>query len=123
MQILINTDHHIKGHEPLNARVKDAVAHTLQRYSEQISRVEVHLGDQSGKTNGPHDHRCMMEARLQGRAPIAVTHEAKTLDQAVDGAASKLQRLIGDVIGRQRDQKTGHKSQAVAEPPEAEEER
>jgi hypothetical protein len=48
----------------------------------------------------------MMEARLEGRQPIAVTHEAATLGQAVDGAADKLRRMIESNLGRLRDQKT-----------------
>jgi hypothetical protein len=53
--------------------------------------------------------RCMMEARLEGHQPIAVTHEAMTLDQAVDGAADKLTRLVENTLGRlqtQRDRRT-----------------
>jgi hypothetical protein len=52
--------------------------------------------------------RCMMEARLEGRQPLAVTHHAQTLGQAVDGAADKLCRLIDSTLGRLRDQK-GHR--------------
>lgn len=49
--------------------------------------------------------RCMMEARLAGRVPVAVTHYSDTLDQAVAGSAHKLSRLIGSIIGRQKDRK------------------
>jgi hypothetical protein len=34
----------------------------------------------------------VMEARLEGRQPVAVTHQAATLDQALEGAAHKLTR-------------------------------
>ena len=44
----------------------------------------------------------MMEARLEGRQPIAVTNEAATVDRAVDGAADKLNRLIESTLGRVR---------------------
>jgi hypothetical protein len=47
----------------------------------------------------------MMEARLEGRQPVAVTHQAATMDQAVDGAADKLARLIENTLGRLCDQK------------------
>jgi hypothetical protein len=46
-----------------------------------------------------------MEARLEGRQPIAVTHQAATMDQAVNGAAEKLTSAIEGIIGRQRDQR------------------
>jgi ribosome-associated translation inhibitor RaiA len=67
MQIQINTDHNIEGHEALAAQVSGVVE---------------------------------MEARLEGRRPIAVTHQAATLDQAVDGAADKLAKLIESTLGR-----------------------
>jgi hypothetical protein len=35
---------------------------------------------------------------------MAVTHHAATLDEAVDGAAGKLARLIESTVGRQHDQ-------------------
>jgi hypothetical protein len=42
----------------------------------------------------------MLEARLEGRHPIAVTEHAATLDQAVQGAAGKLARMIESAAGR-----------------------
>lgn len=50
-----------------------------------------------------------MEARLEGRQPIAATHQATTLEQAVKGAAEKLSRLIESTIGRLRNQR-GHRA-------------
>jgi hypothetical protein len=41
-----------------------------------------------------------MEARLNGRPPIAVTHHAESLDAAVNGAAHKLVRAMEHEIGR-----------------------
>jgi len=106
MQIQINTDHNIEGHEALNARISGAVESALSRFSGHITRVEVHVSDENGDRGGQDDMRCMMEARLNGRQPIAVTHQAATLDQAVDGAADKLSRLVESTLGRLRDQKS-----------------
>lgn len=107
MQIQINTDRNIEGHESLAAQVRGVVEGTLGRVSDQITRVEVHLSNEnSDKKDGNNDMRCMMEARLEGRRPIAVTHQAATLDQAVNGAGDKLTRLIESTLGRQRDQKS-----------------
>ena len=106
MQIQINTDHNIEGHEALAAQVSGVVESALSRFSDHITRVEVHLSDENSDKKGGHDDmRCMMEARLEGRQPIAVTHQAATLDQAVDGAADKLARLIESTLGRLRDQR------------------
>jgi ribosome-associated translation inhibitor RaiA len=104
MQIQVNTDHTIQGHEALTAQIKDVVENALRRMSDHITRVEVHLTDERGPKSG--DKRCMMEARLAGRQPIAVTEEAATLDLAVDGAADKLARLIEHTLGKLHDSKS-----------------
>ena len=106
MQVQINTDHNIAGHEALAAQVSDIVQSALSRVSEHITRVEVHLNDENGDKHGQNDKRCMMEARIEGRQPIAVTNQAATLDQAVDGAADKLTRLIESTLGRRRHQES-----------------
>lgn len=105
MKVQINTDHNIEGHEALAAQVSGVVENALSSVSDHITRVEVHLSDEnSDKKSGQHDMRCMLEARLEGRQPIAVTNQAATLDQAVDGAADKLTRLIESTLGRGRDE-------------------
>lgn len=107
MQIQINTDHNIEGREALADHVRGAVENALDRFSDQITRVEVHLSDEnSDKKGGKDEMRCMMEVRIEGRQPVAVTHQALSLDQAVDGAADKLTRLIESTLGRLRDQKS-----------------
>jgi ribosome-associated translation inhibitor RaiA len=101
MQIQMNTDGNIEGHEALATQVNSAVESALNRFSDHITRVEVHLSDEnSDKKGGEHDMHCVMEARLEGRQPIAVTHQGATVDQAVDGAADKLHRLIESTLGR-----------------------
>ncbi len=68
--------------------------------------MEVHLSDENAGKGGPNDQRCMMEARIEGRQPITVTHEAATVEDAADGAADKLARLIESTLGRQRHQES-----------------
>ena len=105
MQIQINTDHNIDGRQELIAQVSGVVERALSRISDHITRVEVHLRDESSHKSSQNEMHCMIEARLEGRQPIAVTHQAVTLDRAVDGAADKLTRLIESTLGRLRDQK------------------
>ena len=106
MQIKINTDHNIEGHEALSDRISGVVEKALSRTSDRITRVEVHLSDEnSDKKGGDRDIRCVMEARLEGHQPVAVTRQAATLDQAVDDAADKLTRLIENILGRLNDQR------------------
>jgi ribosome-associated translation inhibitor RaiA len=101
MQIQVNTDHHIKGSEKLAAHVKGVVVSALSNLSDRISRVEVHLSDENGGKAGPDDKRCMMEARVEGHQPIAVTHQSDTVDEAVDGAAEKLSKSLEHMLDRQ----------------------
>lgn len=103
MQIQINTDHNIEVHEAFAEDLQRTVKAALAHCGDAITRVEVHLSDENGpKTGGGHgaDKRCLMEARLQGRQPLAVTHHAPSLQQAVGGAADKMARLITSTLGR-----------------------
>jgi ribosome-associated translation inhibitor RaiA len=120
MQIQINTIHNIKVHEALAAEISGVVESALSRFSDHITRVEVHLSDEnSDKKVGHDDVRCMMEARLEGRQPIAVTHQEASLDQAVNGATDKLTRLIEHTLGRLREQQS-HRTDPDPSPPEPE---
>lgn len=79
----------------------------LSRISEHITRVEVHLSDENSDKKAGHDAmRCMIEARIEGRQPIAVTHRAASLDLSINGAADKLTRLIETTVGRPREQRS-----------------
>lgn len=100
MKIQVNTDVHIEGREALVTHVSDTVQHALQRFKDHVTRVEVHLSDQNGDKGGHQDKRCVMEARPEGRQPIAVTDDAPSMHQAVRGAADKLARAIDSQLGR-----------------------
>lgn len=106
MQIQINTDHNVAGTEAFADHVKEIVTSALGHFSEQITRVEVHVSDQKGGEGGEGDKRCMLEARLRGRQPTAVTHQAQTLDEAIGGAADKLKRSLESTLGRLSDART-----------------
>jgi hypothetical protein len=105
MQIQFNTDVNINGTEALAAQVAATVEQALERFSEHITRVEIHLRDENGDKNGQHDHRCMLEARLEGRKPLAVTDHAATVEQAVHGAARKMVNLLDSTLGRPQDRR------------------
>lgn len=103
MLIEVNTDNHITGSAELSAEMEATVEAALSHFSRQITRVEVHLGDVNGKKGGDDDIRCMMEARLEGRPPAAVTHQAGTLSDAAEGAAGKLKAHLESILGRLSD--------------------
>lgn len=100
MKIQINTDNNIAGREGLAEQAEATVESTLGHLAEHITRVEVHLSDENSDKGGSHDKCCMMEARLEGHQPVAVTDEAATIDQAIDGAAKKLKSSLEHTLGR-----------------------
>ncbi len=106
MKVLLNTDRHVDGDEAMALRVQRDVEVALDRFSDRISRVEVHVSDEHGAKRGEEDKRCMMEARLEGRQPMAVTSHGATVDLAVHSAAAKLMRLIDHTLGSE----VGHRN-------------
>lgn len=100
MKIQVNTDDNIDGREALAAQVSATVENALRHFKDQITRVEVHLGDENAGKSGQRDQRCMVEARLEGRQPAAATALAPTLSQAVQAAADKLARQLETQLGR-----------------------
>lgn len=102
MTIQINTDNNLTVHETFEAELDSLLSEQLSRFSEHITRLEVHLSDENGSKNGLEDKRCMIEARLEGKQPIAVTDVADTYDNAVDGAIEKLKTSLETITGRLR---------------------
>ena len=100
MKIQVNTDHNVHSRDAMIVHTEAVVESTLGHLADHITRVEVHLSDENAKKGGSTDKRCMMEARLEKHQPIAVTEEAATLDEAIDGAAHKLKRLLEHTLGR-----------------------
>jgi len=102
MTIQFNTDNNITGSEELQAPLNAAIEKSLGRFSSQITRLEVHLNDENSHKEGQNDKRCMLEARMEGRQPIAVTNNADTNEHAVKGALDKLIASLETIIGRAR---------------------
>ena len=103
MQVLVDSDHHIVGGVDLAERVQGVVEGRLERFEGRITRVEVHLNDLNSRKRGERDMRCMMEARLGGMRPIAVSHEASTLTEAIHAAADKLESAVEHALGSLED--------------------
>lgn len=100
MKIQINTDNHIAGRESLVEQAEATITGAFAHLAKHITRVEVHLSDENGEKTKGLDKRCMMEARLEGLQPIAVTDESDSLDGAIEGAAEKLMSALESALGR-----------------------
>jgi len=100
MQIQINTDHRIDSSEARDQWARSVVESALSHLSEHFTRVEVHFSDENAGKGGALALRCKLEARLNGRAPVAVSSDAPTFESALSGALHKLERAIEHAIGR-----------------------
>ncbi|MDZ7778398.1 MAG: HPF/RaiA family ribosome-associated protein [Gemmatimonadota bacterium] len=101
MLVQINTDSNIDATDALDQRLEGIVGEALDRFGEQLTRVEVHLNDEnSNAKGGDADIRCLIEARLGGRPPSVVTHHAANVEQATEGAARKMRDKLDSVLGR-----------------------
>lgn len=103
MIIQVHTDNRVHADAKLREEVENAVKGALDHVADRISRVEVHLGDESGNKQSDNDKRCMMEARIEGRHPSAVTHHAASLGEAIDGAADKLRSSVESTLDKADD--------------------
>jgi ribosomal subunit interface protein len=117
MQIQVNADNTVESHAPLVAHIESVVNEVLARFSEEISRVEVHLSVVNDHRQKGGEHRCLMEARVEHHPPIAASDQTLSLHQAIHGAAEKLKRAIGSTLGRIDDSARNH---AIAPDAEAE---
>lgn len=100
MKIQFNTDKTISGEERNEDYFTSLITDELERFESHITRIEVHLTDENGKKDGQHDIRCLLEARIEGKQPIAVSDQADTITSAVSGALDKLKNSLETIIGR-----------------------
>lgn len=100
MKIQINTNESVEGDDALSREAEGILDNALARFGERITRVEVHLSDVNALKHGVDDKRCLLEARLAGLQPLAVSHQADTLHSAITGATKKLVRTLDSTLGR-----------------------
>jgi ribosome-associated translation inhibitor RaiA len=100
LKIQLNTDKNIPGDQRLESYLSSLIQDELSRFSDHITRIEVHLADENSHKNGENDIRCILEARLENKQPIAVTSHADTVEKAVNDALDKLKASIETIYGR-----------------------
>jgi ribosome-associated translation inhibitor RaiA len=103
MTIQFNTDKNLTLHDGFREKLSSHLKEKLSRFSDHITRLEVHLSDDNGSKNGQHDKKCLLEAKVEGRPPIAVTANANNYEQAVDGAIEKIKSSLDTVFDRLKD--------------------
>lgn len=101
MLIQVNTDSQTQGTAELTQGVQAMLEDKLGRFTDRITRVEVHLTDENGADKaGGSDKRCMIEVRMAGMDPISATDHSSFHEQALRGAAVKMQSQIETIVGK-----------------------
>ena len=108
MQVLISTDNHIAAHEQHLIRLaEEELSRSLARFADRLSRVEVHLADESARPEVRGDKRCTIEARPLRGEPVSVTGKGNAVGEALTDATRKLEGLLDNRFARLHDVKGG----------------
>lgn len=110
MQIKVNANHSAHTGESFGRWASTELNELLSRFSHDITRVEVHMSDESGDKPSDDKKRCTMEARLAHHEPMAVNHAASNEDEAFRGAGEKLKHMLEHALGRLRSQRRERES-------------
>ena len=102
MLIEVNTDNNITGSQELTEHVSEILNDRLGRFEDQITRLELFLGDVNGKREAGDDKRATLEARLKGTSPVVVTAIEGTIHQAVRSAADTMQLTLEKAMEKKR---------------------
>lgn len=103
MEVLINTDHNVEGSEKMITYYKDELQNSFERFSEHLTRIEVKISDENGDKSGERDKRCVLEARIKGMQPIAVTGFGSAVEKAFHAAVDKMKTSLDSTMGRLKD--------------------
>lgn len=103
VQVHVHHDTHILLDGELIARIEASARDDLARFDDHVTRVEVHLTDQSGGKRTGRDVRCVMTADATGLSPVVVTETAETVAEAIAGATETLQAALGKTFERIED--------------------
>jgi len=100
MTIQFNSAHSVKANQELQAPIIALLTDKLDRFSEHIARLDVHLSDENGNKEGLSDKRCLLEAHIDGSLPLVAKNHASTYEQAAEGAVDKLKASLKSSLGR-----------------------
>ncbi|PWJ56845.1 hypothetical protein CLV98_110156 [Dyadobacter jejuensis] len=100
MTIQINTDKSLSVHAEYNEKIEGILSKELSRFTDHITRIELHLSDENGVKGGVKDKKCLLEARVKGQQPMVATDFGDTYDQAVIGATQKLKSALTTLFGK-----------------------
>ena len=89
-----------EGKTTTSIGLADALRHTGRKAV--LALREPSLGPCFGTKGGATDKRCLIEAHIPQHAPVAVSHQAPSLDQAFRGAETKALSALDSVLGKEK---------------------
>ena len=103
MQIKINSDSQIDIDAQFVDHWEAEIASSLERFSERLTRVEVHLTDENSHAKGGADDiRCLMEARPAGHRPVSIEVRSASVESALQDAIGTLSRRLKHMVDKAR---------------------
>lgn len=103
MTIQFNTDKTIRGEQRQEEYFTTQISEGLERFDNHITRVEVYLKDENGKKDGVNDISCLLEARMEGKKPIAVNSKGNNVEQAISSAIDKMSNSLNTIVDKMQD--------------------
>ena len=103
MKVLNNTDRNVDTDADQVTALQSELTSVFAKFERQLTRIEMHLRDESAGRETSDDIRCLLEARPTGLEPVAASHHASTVEEAVSGATDKLDALLTTVFERRTD--------------------
>lgn len=101
MEIKINTDNHIDGHQRFIDNFTNELEQSLKRFENYVTRYEVYFSDENGDKNTPDDKKCVIEARVKHKNIERVSHNASEVHQSFEGAVRKMKAVLDKVVDMQ----------------------
>lgn len=103
MKVQFNTDKTISGDARHHDFFISLIEDELERYQSHITRIEVHMSDETGIKEGRNDIQCLLEARIEGKQPITVSEKADTIELAIAGSIDKLKSILDKMLDKLQD--------------------
>ena len=101
MKVQVNASNDIHKKDALETWANEFLNERLARFTQDVTSIEAQLSDENHATKGGDaDKRCMLEARMAGRAPIAVTAFGADQNLAFRAATEKLEHALDHAIGK-----------------------
>lgn len=100
MLVQIHTDKNIEGGSRFLEFFSNEIKNELARFDEIVTRIEVHISDENGNKSSSNDKKCVIEARVEKKQPVAVTANSDSTEKAFFEALDKIQRVLDTTLDK-----------------------